>query len=72
MVRWSDGSLSLHLGDEIFDVHKMDIQSDYNHLFIREDRGLQGQAAFRTKLSSRYEFILPFLFSVLLAIDLTS
>ncbi|VDD76817.1 unnamed protein product [Mesocestoides corti] len=53
VVRWSDGSLSLHLGDEIFDVHKMDIQSDFNHLFIREDRGLQGQAIFRTKLSFR-------------------
>ena len=52
-MKWSDGSLSLHLGDEIFDVHKMDIQSDYNHLFIREDRGLQGQAIFRTKLSFR-------------------
>ncbi|KAH9282648.1 RNA polymerase-associated protein LEO1 [Echinococcus granulosus] len=53
MVRWSDGSLSLHLGDEIFDVHKMDIQSDFNHLFIREDRGLQGQSIFRSKLSFR-------------------
>ncbi|VDK33558.1 unnamed protein product, partial [Taenia asiatica] len=53
IVRWSDGSLSLHLGDEIFDVHKMDIQSDFNHLFIREDRGLQGQAIFRSKLSFR-------------------
>lgn len=23
MVRWSDGSMSLHLGSEIFDVHQM-------------------------------------------------
>ncbi|VDP86207.1 unnamed protein product [Echinostoma caproni] len=41
IVRWSDGSLSLHLGDEIFDIHKVDIHSDYNYLFIREGSGLQ-------------------------------
>ncbi|VDO12438.1 unnamed protein product [Rodentolepis nana] len=53
MVKWSDGSFSLHLGDEIFDVHKIDITSDYNHLFIREDRGLQCQAVFKNKLTFR-------------------
>ncbi|KAL7064917.1 hypothetical protein AAHC03_05309 [Spirometra sp. Aus1] len=53
VVRWSDGSLSLYLGNEIFDVHKMDIQSDFNHLFIREGSGLQGQAVFKTKLTFR-------------------
>lgn len=53
MVKWSDGSFSLHLGDEIFDVHKMDVTSDYNHLFIREDRGLQCQTVFRNKLTFR-------------------
>ena len=26
IVRWSDGSLSLHLGSEIFDVHQMSLQ----------------------------------------------
>merc|ERR1719330_2096088 len=53
IVRWSDGSLSLHLGSEIFDVHKQPLQSDFNHLFIRQGTGLQGQAVFRTKLSFR-------------------
>ncbi|VUZ40893.1 unnamed protein product [Hymenolepis diminuta] len=53
MVKWSDGSFSLHLGDEIIDVHKIDITSDYNHLFIREDRGLQCQAVFKNKLTFR-------------------
>ncbi|TPP58095.1 RNA polymerase-associated protein LEO1, partial [Fasciola gigantica] len=53
IVRWSDGSLSLHLGDEIFDIHKVDIQSDYNYLFIREGSGLQGQSSLRTKLTFR-------------------
>lgn len=53
IVRWSDGSISLHLGNEIFDVHKQPLQSDFNHLFIRQGTGLQGQAVFRTKLSFR-------------------
>jgi RNA polymerase-associated protein LEO1 len=53
MVKWSDGSYSLHLGDEIFDVHKQPLQGDFNHLFIRQGTGLQGQAVFRTKLSFR-------------------
>jgi len=53
IVKWSDGSLSLHLGNEIFDVHKQPLQSDFNHLFIRQGTGLQGQAVFKTKLSFR-------------------
>lgn len=52
-VRWSDGSLSLHLGSEIFDVYKQPLQNDHNHLFIRQGTGLQGQAVFRTKLTFR-------------------
>lgn len=52
-VRWSDGSLSLYLGSEIFDVMKQPLQNDYNHLFIRQGTGLQGQAVFRTKLTFR-------------------
>lgn len=53
MVRWSDGSLSLYLGSEIFDVYKQPLQGDHNHLFIRQGTGLQGQAVFRTKLTFR-------------------
>ncbi|XP_057657520.1 another transcription unit protein-like [Diorhabda carinulata] len=53
VVRWSDGSYSLHLGSEIFDVYKQPLQGDHNHLFIRQGTGLQGQAVFRTKLSFR-------------------
>jgi RNA polymerase-associated protein LEO1 len=52
-VRWSDGSLSLHLGAEIFDVYKQPLQNDHNHLYIRQGTGLQGQAVFRTKLTFR-------------------
>lgn len=53
VVRWSDGSMSLHLGDEIFDVHTMPIQGDFNHLFVRQGTGLQGQSIFKTKLAFR-------------------
>lgn len=52
-VKWSDGSMSLYLGSEIFDVMKQPLQNDYNHLFIRQGTGLQGQAVFRTKLTFR-------------------
>nr|CAB3263357.1 uncharacterized protein LOC494392 [Phallusia mammillata] len=52
-VHWSDGSMSLHLGSEIFDVHQMSLQGDHNHLFIRQGTGLQGQAVFKTKLTFR-------------------
>jgi len=53
MVKWSDGSLSLFLGSEVFDVYRQPLQGDHNHLFIRQGTGLQGQAVFRTKLTFR-------------------
>ncbi|CAG0881664.1 unnamed protein product [Darwinula stevensoni] len=53
LVRWSDGSLSLHLGSEIFDVYKQPLQGDHNHLYVRQGTGLQGQAVFKEKLSMR-------------------
>ncbi|XP_050526264.1 another transcription unit protein [Daktulosphaira vitifoliae] len=53
IIKWSDGSMSLHLGSEIFDVYKQPLVGDHNHLFIRQGTGLQGQAVFRTKLSFR-------------------
>ena len=52
-VKWSDGSMSLHLGSEIFDVYKQPLIGDHNHLFIRQGTGLQGQAVFRNKLTFR-------------------
>ena len=36
--RWSDGSMSLHLGNEIFDIHKQPLAGDHNHMFIRQVR----------------------------------
>ncbi|XP_049980415.1 RNA polymerase-associated protein LEO1-like [Alexandromys fortis] len=53
IVKWSDGSMSLHLGSEVFDVHKAPLQDNHNQLFIREDTGLRGQAIFKSKLTFR-------------------
>ncbi|CAG2108169.1 unnamed protein product [Medioppia subpectinata] len=54
VVRWSDGTYSLYLGEEIFDIHRLNLMAgDNNHLFIRQGTGLQGQTVFRTKLTFR-------------------
>jgi RNA polymerase-associated protein LEO1 len=53
IVKWSDGSLSLYLGNEIFDVYKMYMQGDHNHLFVRQGNVLQGKTVFKTKLTFR-------------------
>lgn len=53
IVKWSDGSLSLYLGNEIFDVYKTSIQGNHNHLFVRQGNVLQGQTVFKTKLTFR-------------------
>ncbi|MEQ2203570.1 hypothetical protein XENOCAPTIV_000875 [Xenoophorus captivus] len=52
-VSCSHHSMSLHLGNEVFDVYKAPLQGDHNHLFIRQGTGLQGQAVFKTKLTFR-------------------
>jgi len=31
-VRWSDGSMSLHLGNEIFDAYRQPLLGDHNHV----------------------------------------
>ena len=54
VVRWSDGSYSLHLGSEIFDIHRQKLlKGENNHLFVRQGFGLQGQAVFKEKLTFR-------------------
>ncbi|XP_060242154.1 RNA polymerase-associated protein LEO1-like [Meriones unguiculatus] len=53
VVKWSDGSMSLHIGNEVFDVHKVPLQDNHNQLFVREDTGLRGQAIFNSRLTFR-------------------
>ncbi|EJW84873.1 hypothetical protein WUBG_04219 [Wuchereria bancrofti] len=50
VVRWSDGTMSLYLGGEIFDITVQPMQLD-NHLFLRQGAGLQGHA-----VSSKFQF----------------
>lgn len=54
VVEWSDGTMSLYLGSEIFDLNEKSI-GECSHLFIRQGlrQGLQGQAIFNSKLSIR-------------------
>jgi RNA polymerase-associated protein LEO1 len=53
LVKWSDNSLSMYLGNEIFDVYKTLMAGDHNHLFVRQGSVLHGQTVFKTKLSFR-------------------
>lgn len=54
IVEWSDGTMSLYLGSEVFDVNEKSI-GECSHLFIRQGlrQGLQGLAIFNSKLSIR-------------------
>ena len=36
IVRWSDNTMSLYLGSEIFDIHKQPLQGEFSHLFVRQ------------------------------------
>ena len=38
---------------KILDMNTMPLIGDFNHLFIRQGTGLQGQAVFKTKLTFR-------------------
>ena len=46
-------SMSMYLGNEIFDVYKTLMQGDHNHLFVRQNNVLHGQTVFKTKLAFR-------------------
>ncbi|CAI4221354.1 unnamed protein product [Auanema sp. JU1783] len=52
MVRWSDGSMSLHLGNEIFDVQEMPVNA-HTHLYVKHLSGLSGLSVFEKKLQFR-------------------
>ena len=36
LVKWSDGTMSLYLGSEIFDIHRQPLQGEFSHLFVRQ------------------------------------
>ncbi|KAK3702875.1 hypothetical protein QZH41_014153 [Actinostola sp. cb2023] len=45
VVRWSDGSSSLLVGQEVFDIQKTQVEGNFNHLFVqqKEDEKLRAQ-----------------------------
>ncbi|RDD47511.1 RNA polymerase-associated protein LEO1 [Trichoplax sp. H2] len=53
IVEWSDGSMTLHLGSEIFDIFRSDIDNCNQHLFTRELNGLQGKVVLKSRISIR-------------------
>lgn len=54
VVEWSDGTMSLYLGSEIFDLNEKSL-GECSHLFVRLGmrQGLLGQGIFHSKLSIR-------------------
>ncbi|XP_074317087.1 protein LEO1 homolog [Silene latifolia] len=50
-VRWSDGSLQLHIGNEVLDISVQDAQHDNAYLFLRHGKGiLQSQGKLLKKM----------------------
>ncbi|XP_075519452.1 protein LEO1 homolog isoform X1 [Primulina tabacum] len=50
-VEWSDGSLQLHIGNEVLDISKQDAQHEQTHLFLRHGKGiLQSQGSISSKM----------------------
>ncbi|KAF0988563.1 hypothetical protein HZS_843 [Henneguya salminicola] len=50
IVKWSDGSLTLHVGSEIFDVFRTPLPSMQNQLFIKQGSCLVCKGIFDQKL----------------------
>ncbi|KAK6746936.1 hypothetical protein RB195_000279 [Necator americanus] len=53
IIRWSDGSMSMVIGKEVFDVESVPIHGSMQHLFIRQGTGLVAQKIFDRKLIFR-------------------
>ncbi|KIH67681.1 Leo1-like protein [Ancylostoma duodenale] len=53
IVRWSDGSMSMLIGKEVFDVESVPIHGNMQHLFVRQGTGLVAQKIFDRKLIFR-------------------
>lgn len=53
LVRWSDGSVTLSVGDEVMDVREFDISNDNSFLFARHPNLIQGQGPLTKKITLR-------------------
>jgi len=52
-VRWSDGTITLAVGDEVMDAREIDVSGDHGFLFVRHPNLIQGQARLEKKLVFR-------------------
>ena len=53
IVEWTDGSYSVHIGSEIYDMHKIDNTMNHSQLFIHQGSSLHAQGSFNDKLVLR-------------------
>ncbi|KAI6653600.1 RNA polymerase-associated protein LEO1-like [Oopsacas minuta] len=51
IVKWKNGTLSLYLGNEIFDVSQLKMEDKCNHLYLVQNAFLQAQSVFNKKLN---------------------
>jgi RNA polymerase-associated protein LEO1 len=52
IVRWSDGTMTLNVGAEMYDITEHKIE-EYNQLFLRMRQGLHGNAVFKKRFAFR-------------------
>ncbi|EDW49699.1 GM23097 [Drosophila sechellia] len=53
IVRWSDGSQTFHVGNEVFDMMQHPVTVNQNHLYVRLDSCYQPQGLIKNKLTVR-------------------
>ncbi|XP_043654300.1 another transcription unit protein [Drosophila teissieri] len=53
IVRWSDGSETFHVGDEVFDVMHHPVTDNQNHLYVRLASCYQPQGSIKDKMTLR-------------------
>ncbi|KRK02920.1 uncharacterized protein Dyak_GE25650 [Drosophila yakuba] len=53
IVRWSDGSETFHVGDEVFDVMHHPVTDNQNHLYVRLASCYQPQGTIKDKMTLR-------------------
>jgi len=52
-IRWSDGTVTLSVGDEVMDVREIDVSGDHSFLFARHPNLIQGQGPLDKKITLR-------------------
>ncbi|XP_033167012.1 another transcription unit protein isoform X2 [Drosophila mauritiana] len=53
IIRWSDGTQTFHVGNEVFDMMQHPVTVNQNHLYVRLDSCYQPQGLIKNKLTVR-------------------